>query len=94
MNAPINRYPYTVSLQDQGGHYCDGSVIAPDLVISPAHCPSYLYSDVVGNPHNVDDPPEGTETFGIVTYAIHPSTGRIVIITPRIMISESSSLMD
>jgi len=71
-DAPINRYPYTVSLQDEGGHYCGGSVIAPDLVLSAAHCPSYLYSDVVVNPHNVDDPREGTETFGIVTYAIHP----------------------
>ena len=32
------RYSYAVSLQDVRGHFCGGSLIAPDIVLSAAHC--------------------------------------------------------
>mmetsp|Transcript_37883 Transcript_37883/g.77096 ORF Transcript_37883/g.77096 Transcript_37883/m.77096 type:complete len:681 (+) Transcript_37883:445-2487(+) len=32
------RYKYIVSLTKWGGHFCGGAMIAPDLVISAAHC--------------------------------------------------------
>eukprot|EP00546_Thalassionema_frauenfeldii_P013468 CAMPEP_0178911158 /NCGR_PEP_ID=MMETSP0786-20121207/9523_1 /TAXON_ID=186022 /ORGANISM="Thalassionema frauenfeldii, Strain CCMP 1798" /LENGTH=209 /DNA_ID=CAMNT_0020583541 /DNA_START=17 /DNA_END=646 /DNA_ORIENTATION=- len=71
-DAPLNRYPYTVSLQDYSGHYCGGSVIAPDLVISAAHCPASSYADVVVNPHNIDYPQLATETFAVADTVSHP----------------------
>jgi secreted trypsin-like serine protease len=38
-DAKKNRYPYYVSLLDiEGRHRCGGSLIAPDIVLSAAHC--------------------------------------------------------
>ena len=54
--ASQDRYPYTVSLQDDIGHFCGGSLIAPDLVLSAAHCAGGQYSAVVGREDlNSDD---------------------------------------
>lgn len=36
--ATKGRYPYAVSLQDMVGHFCGGSLIAKDVVLSAAHC--------------------------------------------------------
>mmetsp|Transcript_31065 Transcript_31065/g.66121 ORF Transcript_31065/g.66121 Transcript_31065/m.66121 type:complete len:365 (-) Transcript_31065:165-1259(-) len=36
--AAPDRYPHTVSLQDQYTHFCGGSLIARDVVLSAAHC--------------------------------------------------------
>ncbi|KAL7533866.1 hypothetical protein ACHAXR_005490 [Thalassiosira sp. AJA248-18] len=36
--ADEGRYSYAVSLQDSIGHFCGGSLIAPDIVLSAAHC--------------------------------------------------------
>ena len=46
IQAMRGRYPYAVSLQNpQTGHFCGGSLIAKDVVLSAAHCTLYfLYS--------------------------------------------------
>jgi len=31
-------YPYAVSLQDEKGPYCGASLIAPDMLLTAAHC--------------------------------------------------------
>lgn len=51
----IERYPYTVSLQTSGidGHFCGGSLIAPDVVLSAAHCSGGDYKVVIGR-HDLD----------------------------------------
>lgn len=36
--AEPRRYPYAVSFQADGASYCGGSLIAPDVVLSAAHC--------------------------------------------------------
>lgn len=46
--AADGRYSYAVSLQDEVGHFCGGSLIAPDVVLSAAHCAGGWYKAVIG----------------------------------------------
>lgn len=46
--ATEGRYSYAVSLQDDYGHFCGGSLIAPDVVLSAAHCAGGEYKVVIG----------------------------------------------
>lgn len=47
--APEGRYPYVVSLQSfDGSHFCGGSLIAPDVILTAAHCAGGEYKVVIG----------------------------------------------
>jgi trypsin len=74
IDAPVNRYPYTASVQKSNDHFCGGSLIAPDLVITAAHCSVALLgsSRIVLNPHKLSDPIEASEVFFIEDYVMHP----------------------
>ena len=47
------RFPYAVSIQDDIGHFCGGSLIAPDMVLTAAHCQGGPYNVVIGR-HDLD----------------------------------------
>ena len=50
--ADINEYPFMVSLKDSSGHFCGGSLIAKNVVLSAAHCQGGDYEIALGR-HNV-----------------------------------------
>eukprot|EP00984_Skeletonema_dohrnii_P027507 scaffold17065_cov85-Skeletonema_dohrnii-CCMP3373.AAC.3 len=58
-----DRYPYAVSLSNDDGHFCGGSLIARDVVLSAAHCDEQgdgafmgsAYKAVVGRHAHVDN---------------------------------------
>ena len=46
--AVAGKYSYVVSLADDIGHFCGGSLIAPDVVLTAAHCQGGSYDIIVG----------------------------------------------
>merc|ERR1719410_2512168 len=52
------RYPYAVSIEDRLGHFCGGSLIAKDVVLTAAHCAGAPYDIVLGR-YNLNDEDEG-----------------------------------
>eukprot|EP01083_Nonionella_stella_P100641 284128_1 len=47
-NAGGNEFPFSVSMQDNIGHFCGGSLIAPNLVLTAAHCLGGNYDVIIG----------------------------------------------
>jgi len=58
--AVKGRYPYVVSLRDEYGHLCGGSLIAKDVVMTAAHCQVESYTVVVGQ-HDMNESTDGEE---------------------------------
>jgi secreted trypsin-like serine protease len=75
------RFPYTVSLQKNSFHFCGGSLIAPNVVLTAAHCwnqdfPEYISANI--NHHTLTSPQEGSETFEVELALIHPLYSNIL----------------
>mmetsp|Transcript_16593 Transcript_16593/g.29947 ORF Transcript_16593/g.29947 Transcript_16593/m.29947 type:complete len:578 (+) Transcript_16593:299-2032(+) len=67
--AQANRYPYSVTLQDSRGHFCGGSLIGNDVVLTAAHCMrGSLFSVRIGS----DDVDKG-ELVGARRVVKHPN---------------------
>jgi secreted trypsin-like serine protease len=75
VDAPEGRYPYTVSLDTGSYHFCGGSLIAPNVVLSAAHCYEPLDKSAtraIVNPYKLSDA-SSDETFEIESFVKHPS---------------------
>lgn len=51
--ARSGRYPYAVAMQDSFGQFCGGSLVAPDMILTAAHCQGGSYDVVIGR-HNLN----------------------------------------
>jgi len=67
--APKGKYSFAVSLQDKIGHFCGGSLIARDYVLSAAHCNGGRYDVVVGR-HDLDK--RDGQSIGVDKEIMHP----------------------
>lgn len=74
-DAVVGRFPYTVSLQSVSNlrHFCGASLIAPDMVLSAAHC-SNLPSNVAvrTNAHQLNNPIDTSEVLPVSQVVVHP----------------------
>ncbi len=77
--SPAFRYPYMVTLQHSlttsrgSWHVCTGSLIAPDIILSAAHCynkTSRLPHAIIGD-HDFNDPNDGGEKFDLELLSFH-----------------------
>ena len=69
--AEKGRYPYQVSLTNRCQNICGGILIAPDYVLSAAHCKDHFYEVLIGR-HDFSDRKEKFEIFHAIDITIHP----------------------
>ena len=74
--APKNKYEYASSIQYDMRHLCGASLIAPDILISAAHCLDFDHSkgflEVVIGEYHIKDLEDGGEAFLVERIETHP----------------------
>jgi len=79
VSAPETRYPYSASLQYNDQHFCGGSLVAPDLVVTAAHCTTTPMEIVLGR-YDLDSPTDDDyEVMGVTEKVVHPDYDRDVV---------------
>ena len=68
--ATEDRHPYSVSLQNSNYHFCGGSLILKDVVLTAAHCINDGNFDVLIGRHDFND--NDGELFSVRKTFIHP----------------------
>ena len=79
MQAPENRYPYAASLQYNRAHFCGGSLVAPNIVITAAHCANTRMEITLGR-YDLDSPFDyDYEVMNVVDTIIHPRYDKDIV---------------
>jgi hypothetical protein len=70
-DAEVGRFPYVATLQSVFRHECGGALVAPDLVVTAAHCvDNYLFEVFVGR-RSMADP--NIERYAVIDKFVHPN---------------------
>jgi len=67
--APEDRYPYSVSMRDFRGHFCGGTLIGNDVVLTAAHC---LINGAPGSVAIGSDNVDSGEKIAVASALKHP----------------------
>lgn len=79
LSAPETRYPYAASLQYNDQHFCGGSLVSPNVVITAAHCTSTPTKITLGR-YDLDSPSDyDYEVMDVVEKIIHPYYDKAVV---------------
>ena len=83
-DAVPGRYAYTVALSlEFVGFLCGGSLIAPDIVLTAAHCvddfDSVSRTSIRTRPYNLNNPVAESEEFDLDQIVIHPEYDRFFL---------------
>jgi secreted trypsin-like serine protease len=69
-DATAGSYPFFASLTLEGSHSCGGTLIAPDIILSAAHCQGLKQAEVGRSVRT--DPNDIFETFDLIQQIRHP----------------------
>lgn len=83
--STIHRFPYMVTVQYNNSgkhlHYCGGTLIAPDFVLTAAHCYTACTKGlkVIVGDHDLTNKTDGGEVFEVKDTAVHPNYDSILL---------------
>ena len=79
--APEARYPYAASIQYDSQHFCGGALVAPDIVVTAAHCDSTAtITGIVLGMYDLDSATDTDYEVMEVVYAMtHPGWDPIAV---------------
>ncbi len=79
-NAEPHAFPFIISLQNEGTHFCGGSLINKNTVITAAHCVRNLdpktLSVVLGLHRLHENKNQNTQTIKVSKFVLHPFFSR------------------
>lgn len=71
----ISEAPHQVSLQNGGRHFCGGSIINKQWIVTAAHCIESSDFSVNVGLTRLDSPSSNTKSYDVERYIIHPQYG-------------------
>ena len=85
--SPIYRYPYMVTIRYSRensstiSHSCGGTLIAPDVVLTAAHCynPQWGLPQVIVGDFDLKNSDDGGELFDAEVLAVHPEWKELIV---------------